>query len=121
MMFLNKPNDWYFVVGADQSQVYYTASGSFVPVTNATYVAWKKNNTPFLVDSIASLAAILAPNLIRPIDVSVLDAYQDYLASDLSSKIVYKVIFNLLKRVAVLEGKPAPTAAQAVAFSKSLM
>ena len=34
------PSDWYYFVAGDQSRVFATARGIYVPLTDAAYLAW---------------------------------------------------------------------------------
>ena len=122
MAFFTNPNDWYFAIGGDQTQVFHSGRGVFVPAADAAFIAWMSvGKTATALPSVSDLGSVLAQFLVRPIDVSVLDAYTSVQATDIAGQIVFKISFNLLKRVAVLEGKTAPTAAQALAFAKTIM
>lgn len=55
------PSNWYWYVG-DQSpttQVWCSASASYVPLIDATFIAWCTYNTPTTIDTQANLAALL--------------------------------------------------------------
>lgn len=121
-MKLFDPTNWYWFVAADATKVFSSASGDYVPVADLAYVAWTADGTlPTNIDTEASLGGVLAPYLLRPIHPVVLDGYTGAQASLVAQHVAYKILFNLMKRVAVLEGKATPTAAQALAFAKALM
>ena len=35
------PSNWYWIVNGSTTQVYSSKAGDYVPVANATYVAWR--------------------------------------------------------------------------------
>lgn len=116
------PADWYWNVNGKDGVVFSSASGDYVPTDDAAFLAWSADGTrPTNIASEVDLGSVLAPYLVRPKAAGVLDGYQETQATGIAMKVSFKVLFNLLKRVAVLEGKPAPTAAQALAFAKGLM
>jgi hypothetical protein len=116
------PLDWYWIVGGDLTKVYSSAAGDYVPVDAPAYVTFKDLGgvaTP--IASAAELGQVLSPYSLRPVEASVLDGYQEAQSNGLVIQVNFKVLFNILKRLAVLEGKAAPTAAQARALVKSLL
>lgn len=116
------PADWYWIVGGDGTKVFSSASGSMVPVSNATYQAWLADGTlPTRIASKAELGDVLAPYSVRPTDADVLDGYQDTQARKLTIEVVAKVLFNLANEVRALKGQQALTAAQFRAYVKGLM
>jgi hypothetical protein len=119
------PKNWYWKVNGDATRVYSSLSGDYVPVANATYVAWKTDGTnPTNIDSEASLGGVLSayyPDLTRPIPATILDGYQQGQMDELFIKKIIKVIFNLHNRIRVLEGQSPHTVAQARAAIKNLM
>lgn len=116
------PLDWYWTINGNAAQVFSSAVGDFVPVTAQAYLDWKAlGNVPTPAASEADVGAVLAPYQLRPANAVALDGYTTAQSSNLAQHVSFKLIFNLLKRVAVLEGKAAPTPAQALAFAKSLM
>ena len=116
------PSNWYWRVGGDNTQVYSSANGDFVPVNDATYQAWTaRGNAPTNIDTNANLGAVLAPYSLRPVNASVLDGYQTEQATELTVATVAKVCFNHENRIRVLEGKAQVTAQQFITVLKGLM
>lgn len=113
------PFNWYWTVG---SQVFSSASGSYVAADNPAYLAWKADGTvPTNIASEAELGEVLAPYNIRPVSANVLDAYQDTQARKLTLEVVAKVLFNLVNEIRVLKGQSQITAAQFRTYVKGLM
>jgi hypothetical protein len=55
------PSNWYWVVAGSTTQVFSSASGTYVAVSDATYVAWlAAGNSPSRIASEAELSAVLA-------------------------------------------------------------
>jgi hypothetical protein len=119
------PAKWYWKVAGDAAQVYSSASGTYVPVSNPAYVAWLANdNLPIPIDSEASLGEVLAPyypTVPRPVAATVLDGYQQGQANDIFMRKFSKLIFHMINRIQVLEGKQPFTVAQARAYVKGQM
>lgn len=123
--------NWYWSVqdSSPTTQVYSSASGAFVPLTDATYTAWLADGTlPTNIDTAANLGAVLAPYLQRPTDANVLNGYTTALAMDAIEHVLFKVAFNHENRIRAIEralslnGSPANlTVAQALAAVKALM
>lgn len=54
------PSNWYWIVGGDETQVFASARGALVPVTDTAYTAWlAAGNAPTRIDSMASLVDVL--------------------------------------------------------------
>lgn len=123
------PNEWYWFVGGDQTQVYASARGVFVPITDATYVAWlAQGNFPTNIDTAANLGQVLAPVLARPTAAAVLDGYTTAQATTIVGHVPFKILFNHENRIRAIERQlalngspPNLTAAQAIAAVKALM
>ena len=124
------PANWYWIVAGSTTQVYSSASGDYVPVTNPTYVAWKaiSGHSPRSIPNEADLGKQLATYLQRPTAAGVLDGYQDTLAGGIITQAIFKVLFNhenrvrAIERALALNGSPANlTPAQAKAAVKALM
>lgn len=116
------PTNWYWIVAGSTTQVFSSASGSYVPINDATFVAWKADGTaPTPILNEAELGEVLAPYNIRPIAANVLDAYQDTQARKLTLQVVAKVLFNLVNEVRVLKGQSQINAAQFRTYLKGLM
>jgi hypothetical protein len=116
------PENWYWKVGGSTTQVFSSAPGAYVPITDATYLAWTADGTlPTNIGSAAELGEVLAPHNIRPADAVVLDAYQDTQARKLTLEVVAKVLFNIVNEIRVLKGQSEITAAQFRSYVKGLM
>jgi hypothetical protein len=123
------PKNWYWVVGGSTTQVYSSAIGDYVPVADATYVAWLANgNVPTKISTEAGLGAVLAPYLLRPVAANVLDGYKDSLAVSTVAQVAFKIMFNHENRLRAIErnlglngSPPDLTAGQAKAAVKALM
>jgi hypothetical protein len=116
------PENWYWAVSGDQQEVYASARGIFVPISDATYVAWQdRGNHPTPIGSTSELAAILAPAFARPNDATLLNLHQTEQATNILSKAAFKVLFNHENRIRALEGKVAISVPQALTAIKALM
>lgn len=128
-MKLYDPRQWYWIVAGDNTRAFSSAAGDYVPVDDATFVAWQDDGTvPSRIASEAELAVILASAFARPVRASVLDAYQDAHAKDIVGRTFFKVLFNHENRLRAIErqlglnGSPANlTANQARNAIKALM
>lgn len=56
-MNLYDPLNWYWIVGGDETQVFSSKTNAFVPVDDASYIAW--DNTPTSIDTLANLKQVL--------------------------------------------------------------
>lgn len=116
------PANWYWIVNGSTAQVYSSAAANYVPVANATYVAWlEAGNLPTRILNEAELGEVLAQYQLRPLPANVLGGYQDTHARKLTIEVVAKVLFNLANEVRALKGQPALTAAQFRNYVKGLM
>lgn len=116
------PLNWYWIVAGSATQVYSSAAGDYVPVDDATYVAWKADGTnPTNIASAEELGEVLAPYNLRPVQATVLDAYQDSHAKQLTLQVVAKVLFQIVNEIRVLKGQNQITAAQFRTYVKGLM
>ena len=121
--------NWYWIVAGSTTQVYSSASGGYVPVSDPTYVAWlATGKPPRPIVSEAALGAYLAGYLQRPVAAGVLDAYQDTQAGAIVTQTIFKILFNhenrtrAIERALSLNGSPPNlTPAQAKAAVKALM
>lgn len=117
-----EPTNWYWIVNGSTTQVYSSAAGDYVPVANATYVAWlEAGGVATRIANEAELGEVLAQYQLRPIPANVLYGYQDTHARKLTIEVVAKVLFNLANEVRALKGQPALTAAQFRNYVKGLM
>lgn len=119
------PKNWYWLVGVDQTKVYSSQAGDYVPLTDPTFQAWSVDGTlPAKIDTEASLGALLSPyypDVARPVAANVLAGYQQDQSDDIFRHKLIKLLFALLNRIQVLEGKSALTLVQARAYVKGLM
>jgi hypothetical protein len=119
------PKNWYWIIGGSATQVYSSAAGDYVPVANATYVAWLADGTlPTKIDTEANLGGVLAPyypDVQRPAVAAILDGYQQGQADDIFVRKLSKLLFHMINRIQVLEGKQPFTVAQARAYVKGQM
>jgi hypothetical protein len=124
-MGLYNPLDWYWRVNGDQTKVYGSLRGDYAATADATYQAWlAAGNLPTTIESEASLGAVLAPfypTVTRPVPAVILDGYQQSQSDDVFQHKVIKLLFVLVNRIQVLEGKAPFTVAQARAYVKGLM
>jgi hypothetical protein len=117
-----KPRNWYWIVNGSTTQVYSSAVGNYVPVDNATYLAWLADgNTPTRIDTEANLGDVLAAHSLRPTPAAILDGYTEAHATKLTMEVVAKVLFNLVNEVRVLKGQSTINSAQFKAYLKGLM
>jgi len=119
------PKDWYWIVGGDQTKAYSSAMGDYVPAANTTFVAWKADGTqPTKIDTEANLGEVLAPyfpDVARPVSANVLEGYQQGQANDIFVRKLSKLLFHMINRIQVLEGKQPLTVAQARVYVKGQM
>lgn len=121
--------NWYWIVAGSTTQVYSSAVGDFVPVTDATYQAWlAAGHVPTKIDTEANLGQVLAQYLLRPAPANVLDGYKQALAVGIVNFVQFKILFNHENRIRAIEtalslngSPPQLTANQAVAAVKALM
>lgn len=124
------PTNWYWIVAGSATQVFSSASGDYVPVTNPTYVAWKAaaGHSPRSIPTEADLGKLLVTYLQRPAAAGVLDAYQDTQAGTIITQAIFKILFQhenrmrAIERALALNGSPPNiTPAQARNAVKALM
>jgi hypothetical protein len=117
-----RPRNWYWIVNGSTTQVYSSAVGNYVPVGNATYLAWLADgNTPSLIDTETNLGEVLATHSLRPTPAAILDGYTETQAVKLTIETVAKILFNHENRIRTLAGQQPVNAAQFKAFIKSQM
>lgn len=116
------PANHYWIVAGDESQVYSSVAGDFVPVNNAAYVAWlAAGSAPTRIASNAELGEVLAPLSLRPFHADVLDGYKDAQAVKLTIETVAKVAFNHENRIRALENRQTVSPSQFKQALKDLM
>ena len=116
--------DWYWVVAGSTTQVYSSASGDYVPIADATYVAWlaEPDHQPNRAASEAELGEVLARyDLPDPVNANVLSAFRDTLVEKLPIKVLFKILFNHENRIRVNEGNSTISVAQFKTGIKSLL
>jgi hypothetical protein len=121
-----RPKNWYWIVAGSTTQVYSSASGTYVPVNDPTYLAWLNpeiGNVPRAIASEAALGQELALFSLRPqaSAANVLDAYADSHATRLTAEVAAKLFFNIVNEIRVLKGQSTLTAQQFKAYVKGLM
>lgn len=116
------PANWYWVVNGSTKQVFSSAIGDYVPISDPTFLAWvASGGAATVIDSEASLGETLSPYQIRPVHANVLDGYKDSHAKKLTIEIIAKVLFKIVNDVRVLQGQSTITANQFKTFLKGLM
>lgn len=115
------PAAWYWFVGADQTQVYSSAGGSFVLVADAAFQTWlAAGNNPTTINGLPDLAGVLAQFKLRPTDQTMLTAYQQALIA-LLDEVILRIEFNHENRIRVLEAKPPITRQQFITAVAALL
>jgi hypothetical protein len=114
------PKDWYWRVAGSTTQVYSSAAGNYVPVNDATYIAWLADTTHATTDiaSEAELGEVLAEYAMRPAAAAVLDTYKETQATRLTIQVVAKILLWLVNEVRTLKGQAPITAQQFKSFVK---
>ena len=123
------PTNWYWIVGGDETRVFSSAAGDYVPVSDPTYQSWAADGTqPTRIDTEVNLGEVLADGSARPSRAAVLDGYKDTHARRVVAGAAFKVLFNHENRLRAIErqlglnGSPADlTAGQARNAIKALM
>ncbi len=113
---------WYWIVAGSASQVYSSAAVAYVPISDATYLAWlAAGNTPTAIASEQDLWDTLALAGINiPASAHVSDEANDGRISQLDI-VSFKVLFNHENRIRVLESKQPITVAQFKAGIRALL
>lgn len=116
------PANWYWVVNGSTTQVFSSAIGNYVPVSDPTFLVWvASGGAATVIDSEASLGETLASHQVRPESAKVLDGYKERHANKLTIDVVAKVLFKIVNDVRVLQGQSTITANQFKTFLKELM
>lgn len=97
--------NWYWAVAGSATQVYSSASGGYVPVSDPTYVSWKavSGHQTSAIGSEAALGAYLAGYQQRPVAAGVLDAYQDTQALAIVNQAIFKILYQHENRLRAAE------------------
>lgn len=121
-MTLYNPKDWYWIVAGDETRVFSSKIGNYVPASDATYQDWVTGGgLPTRILNEAELGEVLAPHNVRPVQAAVLNGYTDAQASKLTLEVVAKVLFWTVNEILVLKGQQPVTANQFKTFLKGLM
>lgn len=115
------PQNWYWIVGGNQTQVYSSAAGDYISVSDPTYRAWiSLGNVPTKIDTEANLGGVLAPFDLRPVNANIL---QGYLAAKASAidRAIFQVLFNHENRIRTLAGQQQVTTQQFLTAIGSLL
>lgn len=116
------PHDWYWIVNGSDTQVYSSATGDYVAVDNAAYVAWLADgNAPTRIASEEELGEVLAEYQLRPAPTSILDGYKDKHSRKITLEVIAKVLFAYANEIRALKGQQPINAAQFRAYVKDLM
>lgn len=104
------PTNWYWAVAGSTSQVYSSAVGDYVPLSNGAYQTWiAAGNASTAIENEQSLGRVLggySDLIIRPIPPGILDGFQNQL-SDVAEE-VFRVLMapaklNWENRIRALE------------------
>jgi hypothetical protein len=120
---LFNPKNWYWRVAGDDTKVYSSAAGDYVPVADAAYQAWllDPEHRTTNIASEAELGEVLSRYSLRPIAAQVLDGYTETQAKKLTLEVVAKILFYLTNEVRALKGQQPVTAQQFKTFVKGLL
>jgi hypothetical protein len=117
------PRNWYWIVDGNGTQVFSSATGNFVPASDATYIDWKADGTmPTRISSEEELGEVLADARVRPVRAAVLDAFKGQHAKKLTDEVQTKAILWCINEILTLKGQPTITTGPAIRnFLKGLM
>ena len=117
------PSNWYWIVGGNETQVFSSAVGNYVPANDAAFVAWQADgSTPTRIASEADLGEVLADARVRPTRAAVLDAYKGQHAKRMTDEVQTKALLWCINEIRTLKGEaPLTTGAAIRAFLKVLM
>lgn len=122
-----KPFDdtnWYWFVDGDETRVYSSVTGDYVPVGDPTVVSWMADGTVPSSGTTENLGKYLANTgnpFLRPNNADVLQAYQVAAVINVAQHHELKILFNHENRIRALESRPPITTAQFRAAVKSLL
>jgi hypothetical protein len=117
------PKNWYWIVAGDETRVFSSATGNYVPANDATYVAWAADGTmPTRILNETELGEVLADARVRPNRAAVLDAYKGQHAKRMTDEVQTKALLWCINEIRALKGEAALTTGPAIrAFLKDLM
>lgn len=107
------PGNWYWIVAGSTTQVYSSAAGNYVPVSNSTYLAWLAlGYRPTKIDTEANLADVLSSaGQALPPSTSPSDTLKDSQFDNIP-RAVEVWAFAIENRVRALEGQASRTPTQ---------
>jgi hypothetical protein len=117
------PSNWYWIVAGDESRVFSSATGNYVPATDPTYLAWRADGAmPTRILNETELGEVLADARVRPQRAAVLDAYKGQHAKRMTDEVQTKALLWCINEIRTLKGEaPLTTGAAIRAFLKELM
>ena len=118
------PENWYWVVGSDESRVFSSVAGDYVPLSDAAYVAWRQAHPLHIAPKISSeaeMGTLLADVRVRPANAAVLDAFRDAHAGKVVIEVPAKLLLWMVNEIRKLKGQPALGAAAFRTFVKGQM
>lgn len=116
--------DHYWIVGGNESVVFSSNRGDFVPSNDAQYAQWLASfpgRKPTRIDTVENLGDVLSGALVRPVNAAVLDGYQASHAGRLSIQLVAKVLLWCVNQIRAGQGQNALNAQQFKQFLKGMM
>lgn len=123
-----KASDWYWIVGGSTTQVFSSFAKSYVPVSNARYVAWVADrHRPTKIATEAELFDVLAEQAPEclPDNAAAIEARRTRIINTLDKLEVGKVLaivaFDHENRIRVLEKKATITKAQFLNALKAML
>jgi hypothetical protein len=123
-MKLYNPSNWYWIVAGDESRVFSSAIGNYVPADDATYLAWLADGTlSTRILNEAELGEVLADARVRPADdaAAVVDAFKDRHAREITLQVVAKWMLWATNEIRTLKGQAPVSAGQFRNFLKGQM
>jgi hypothetical protein len=104
------PLDWYWLVAGNAAQVFSSAAGNYVPVSDPAYVEWLANDTaPTVIDMEGNLGEVLGLARTKPpTPPAMLDAYRTVLVHD-AGFATLAGLFDHENRIRTQEGVPPLT------------
>jgi len=115
-------SNWYWIVAGSTTQVYASARVAYVPVNDATYVAWlATGNVPTKIASEQDLWDVLnAAGVALPSGKATSDAEKTRVINAVD-RVVFQIAFNHENRIRALESKTPVTASQFITGVKALL
>lgn len=122
-MKIYNPANWYWIVGGNETQVFSSAAGDYVPADDPAYLAWKADGTePSRILNDIELGEVMANARVRPKRAAVLDAFKAQHAKQMTDEVQTKAILWCINEILTLKGQPTITTGPAIRnFLKDLM